>query len=102
MHKREALVRTPAELDEVEAVALQEGTEFFGFCGVEAFGLEFDAVEFYSQDEGRGCAGADCAGDVEGEAGAVRERAAVGVRAVVGCWGEELGEQVAVGLLRGS
>jgi len=63
--------------------------------------LEFDAVEFYAEDKGWGCAGADCAGDVEGEAGAVRERAAVGVGAVVGCWGEELGEEVAVGLLGG-
>lgn len=69
----EGFVGAAAELDEVELVGFEVGAEVSAFGGVEAFFLEFDAVDFDGEDEGGGEAGADGLGDFHDEAGAVFE-----------------------------
>nr|POE75591.1 nmra-like family domain-containing protein 1 [Quercus suber] len=97
VHERQALVRAAAELDEVEAVLLEQRAHLLGLVGAEAVVLELDAVELDGQDEVGVGARAHRLPDLEDEARAVLERAAVLVRAPVRAGREELGEQVAVG-----
>ncbi len=96
VHKPQLLVRAAAQLDEVEVGAFEARAEPFALVGVEAAGLEFDAVDFDPQHEVLGHAFVDRLGDFHDEARAVLEAAAVLVCAFVGGGGEELGEQVPV------
>lgn len=97
MLERQLLIRAAAQLDEIKRRAFEELAEFFGFVGLQPLFLELDAVELDAEDEGGLRAGAHGLGNVGDEARAVLETAAVGVCAVVGGLGDELGEEIAVG-----
>lgn len=94
------LVRAPRQLDEVEAVRLELRAQGCAVRGREPAVLELDAVDFDPHDEAWVVdARADGGGDLEDYAGAVRERAAVGVGALVCAGCEELREEVAAGVV---
>ena len=93
----EFFVGSAAKLDEIEVVGFEAGTELFGFFGVEPALLELDTIDFDADDEGFRDAGVDAFGNFHDNAGAVGERAAVFVGTFIGGFGEELGEEVAVG-----
>lgn len=91
----EFFVRTAAKFDEVEAVGFEPGAEVAAFDGVETAFLEFDTVEFDTEDKCGGDTFVDFAGDVKDDAGSVLEVTAVFICALVRGWCEELGKEVA-------
>ena len=93
----EFFVGSAAKFDEVEVVGFEAGAELFGFFGLEAALLELHTVDFDTDDEGSREARVDAFGNFHNDAGAVGERAAVFVGAFIGGFGEELGEEVAMG-----
>ena len=93
----EFFVGSAAKFDEVEMVGFEAGAEFFGLFGVEPAFLEFNAVDFDADDKRFWDTGVDAFGDFHDDPGAVGEGATIFVGAFIGGWGEELGEEVAMG-----
>lgn len=96
--KSPALERATGQIDEIDARFLELDAQVLTVLGRCAAGLELDAVDFDADDEARvGHAALYLGDDLEDYAAAVCKVAAVFVGAFVGCYGEELGQQVAVG-----
>lgn len=60
-----SLVSAAGELDEVELVGFEDGSELLGFFGLEALFLELDGVHLDAEDEAGAGAAADFLGDFD-------------------------------------
>ena len=100
MLESELLVRAAGQLDIVKAVLLEQLAQVPAVLGREAAVLELDAVELDADGKGLGDAFPDGVVDFDNDARAVPQGASVVVRPLVGCRGEELGQEVAVGAVQ--
>lgn len=94
MHEVVLFVGATGEFHEVEAVVFEDLAQLASFFGLEPAVLKFNAVELDAEDEGGGDAGLDGVCDLNDDAGAVGEGAAVFVGTEVGAFGEELCEEI--------
>lgn len=77
---------------------LHRDAQVLAIIGRGALVLKLDAIDLDADDEGGvGDPSVDLVDDLEDDARAISQVAAVLVRAVVGGWGDELREEVAVG-----
>jgi hypothetical protein len=97
MLKRPPLKRAPREINKIHARFFKLDAQFLAIIRCRTPFLELDRVQLHADDEfGIADPALDLGDDLEDDAAAVREGAAVGVGSLVGCGGEELCEEVAV------